>query len=73
VSITVDDVREGGESIASPQMVVFTGSGEYEGMTAIVWWQPQDTDSQVRGVIVPGSPPLAPPPAEEFPFLPAEE
>jgi hypothetical protein len=73
VSITIDDVRDGGESVISPQMVAFSGSGGYEGLTAIVWWQPQDTDSQVRGIIIPGPLPAVPPPAEQFPFLPAEE
>jgi hypothetical protein len=63
VSVTVADVREGGEVDISPQAVVFTGSGDYEGLTAVVWWQPPVINSPVRGIIFPGSPP-PPSPAE---------
>lgn len=73
VSISVDDVRDGGEDAISPQVAAFSGSGGYEGLAAIVWWQPQGGEEQVRGIIIPGPLPAVPPPAEQFPFLPAEE
>jgi hypothetical protein len=72
VSVTVDDVRDGGEVDFSSQTVTFTGTGDYEGLTAVVWWQPPVINSPVRGVIFPGSPP-PPPQAESFEFLPSEE
>ena len=71
VSVTVDDVRDGGEVDFSSQTVTFTGTGDYEGLTAVVWWQPF-INSPVRGVIFPGSPP-PPPQAESIEFLPSEE
>lgn len=73
VSTSVDDARNGGENAISPQVAAFSGSGGYEGLTAIVWWQPQGGDNQVRGIIIEGPLPAMPPPAEQFPFLPAEE
>jgi len=72
VSVTVDDVREGGEVDFSPLTVTFTGTGDYEGLTAVVWWQPPAIKPPVRGVIFPGSPPPAPP-AKTIEFPPAEE
>lgn len=71
-SITVEDAREGGEDSRSPQVVVFTGSDGYEGLTAIAWWQPQSSDPEVRGVIIPDLLPPPPPAAALFEILPAE-
>ena len=64
VGATVDVVREGGEVAISPQTIVFSGTGDYEGLTAVVWLRHPATNPQVRGVIFQGSPPPAPSPAE---------
>jgi hypothetical protein len=72
VSVTVDDLRDGGEVDFSSQTVTLPGTGDYEGLTAVVWWQPPVINSPVRGVIFPGSPP-PPPQAASIEFLPSEE
>ena len=64
VAATIDDVRDGGEVAISPMVSVFTGSGDYEGLTAVVWMPSQVINPQVRGIIFPGSPPPAPSPAD---------
>ncbi len=64
VGMTVDDIREGGEVAIAPQTIIFSGSGDYEGLTAVVWMLHPAINPQVRGVIFPGSPPPAPSPVE---------
>jgi len=59
VAAAIDDVREGAEVVTPTQTIVFIGTGDYEGLTAILWL-PQFINAQVRGVIFPGSPPPAP-------------
>ena len=51
---------EDGEVVFSGETVLFTGEGAYEGLTAVVWLQPQRIQSPVRGVIFADAPPPVP-------------
>jgi hypothetical protein len=58
-SVTIDDVRDGGEVVNMPRTVAFSGTGDYEGLTAVVSMK-GGYFPNVRGVIFEGSPPPSP-------------
>ena len=55
-----EDLYEVGEVVAMGATIIFTGEGGYEGLTAVVWPEPQAINTPVRGVIFAGAPPPAP-------------